>query len=244
MQLRPQLTLWGDFVNDPGTMLAEELEGGRHPIIAVKDCRVGDFNGKTLSTLNSSTVQVDPDIPEAGHLRGWCVSLPFSACSAVAVSDNSSTVQVDPNIPEAGHLRGWCVFSAVSALVLGFCLSLFPSGAVTLEMVNLDNYRCLPGHVICLFPWPACSPTSNRYAEHIRPAASVSQLLTGLVVFAPGTTMAARTRLPLRSLTRTAAVAAAASTAAAPLAPSRTRGWAQAGHPHGSWCACLPFPSC
>ncbi len=34
--------------------------------------QVSDFNGKTLSTLNSSVVEMDPDVPEAGVLRSWC----------------------------------------------------------------------------------------------------------------------------------------------------------------------------
>lgn len=39
----------------------------------VKDCRIGDYNGKTLSTLNMSTVNIDPDVPQAGTLRTWWV---------------------------------------------------------------------------------------------------------------------------------------------------------------------------
>jgi replication factor A1 len=44
----------------------------QHPVLAVKNARVGDFNGRSLSTLNSSTVLVDPmDRPETGALRTW-----------------------------------------------------------------------------------------------------------------------------------------------------------------------------
>lgn len=64
-----QLTLWGQYCTNPGDRL--EMEVGRHPILAVKGARVGDFNGKNLSTVNSSVVNVDPDIPEAGALRHW-----------------------------------------------------------------------------------------------------------------------------------------------------------------------------
>lgn len=84
-----QLTLWGDFVGDPGAMLEAEVQAGRHPIVAVKDCRVGDFNGKTLSTLNSSTVQVDPDIPAAGQLRAWCESCPSETSGLQADLQNA-----------------------------------------------------------------------------------------------------------------------------------------------------------
>ena len=64
--------MWGNFVMDPGAGLEADVLAGRNPIIAVKNTRVSDFNGKTLSTLNSSSVDVDPDVPEAGQLRAWC----------------------------------------------------------------------------------------------------------------------------------------------------------------------------
>ena len=53
------------------TSVLQMLEQGSHPVLAVKSARVGDFNGKTLSTLNTSLVSLDPDIPEAGMLRNW-----------------------------------------------------------------------------------------------------------------------------------------------------------------------------
>lgn len=31
-----QLTLWGEFVNDPGSMLEQEFTAGKHPIVAVR----------------------------------------------------------------------------------------------------------------------------------------------------------------------------------------------------------------
>jgi replication factor A1 len=52
--------------------IAQLVQGGQHPVVVVKGARVGDYNGKTLSTLGSSTVLVDPvDIPEAGRERQW-----------------------------------------------------------------------------------------------------------------------------------------------------------------------------
>lgn len=67
-----ELTLWGNYVEQPGTQLQQAVQGGYHPILAVKGARVGDFNGKTLSTVASSHVAVDPvDIQEAGQLRSW-----------------------------------------------------------------------------------------------------------------------------------------------------------------------------
>lgn len=33
--------------------------------------QLSDFNGRSLSSFNSSTVTNDPDVPEAGELRAW-----------------------------------------------------------------------------------------------------------------------------------------------------------------------------
>lgn len=52
-------------------MYVQNYKDGKHPILAVKGARVGDFNGRTLSTVSSSNVAIDPDIPEAGTLRHW-----------------------------------------------------------------------------------------------------------------------------------------------------------------------------
>ena len=50
------------------------VEQGGHPVVAIKSARVGDFNGKTLGTISTSLVDVDPDVPEAGILRNWWVT--------------------------------------------------------------------------------------------------------------------------------------------------------------------------
>lgn len=58
------LTLWGQQ--------AEDFLIGDCPIIAVKGARMNEFGGgRSVSVLNSSTMQINPDIPEAHRLRGW-----------------------------------------------------------------------------------------------------------------------------------------------------------------------------
>lgn len=52
------LTIWGTE--------AEEFNAQDNSVIAIKGARIGEFNnGKNLSTLSSSLIQLDPDIPEA-----------------------------------------------------------------------------------------------------------------------------------------------------------------------------------
>lgn len=56
-------TLWGEE--------AEKFDGSGQPVVAIKGARLSDFGGRSLSALFSSTVMVNPDIPEAFRLRGW-----------------------------------------------------------------------------------------------------------------------------------------------------------------------------
>ena len=56
-------TLWGAE--------AEGFNPSNFPVVAIKGARVSDFGGRSLSTLMSSLLMVDPDIPEAHQLRGW-----------------------------------------------------------------------------------------------------------------------------------------------------------------------------
>lgn len=60
-----RLTLWGKQ--------AESFDGNDQPVIAFKGVKVGDFGGRSLSMFSSATMAVNPDIPEAHSLRGWCV---------------------------------------------------------------------------------------------------------------------------------------------------------------------------
>ncbi|PIL24266.1 replication protein A [Ganoderma sinense ZZ0214-1] len=63
-----RLTLWGKQ--------AEQYDSTDQPVIAFKGAKVGDFQGRSLSMMSSSTMHVDPDIPEAHALRGWYDAAP------------------------------------------------------------------------------------------------------------------------------------------------------------------------
>ncbi|KAH9245587.1 hypothetical protein BASA81_016923 [Batrachochytrium salamandrivorans] len=58
-----RLTLWGSQ--------AESFEHADHPVIGIKNVRVGDFGGRTLSVSMSSTMTLNPSIQDAFRLRGW-----------------------------------------------------------------------------------------------------------------------------------------------------------------------------
>ncbi|KAK7038078.1 replication protein A subunit [Favolaschia claudopus] len=57
-----RMTLWGkqaENFSSPGS------------VIAFKSVKVGDYGGRSLSFFSSSTMSINPDIPDAHVLRGW-----------------------------------------------------------------------------------------------------------------------------------------------------------------------------
>ncbi|KAK9052769.1 hypothetical protein SSX86_029399 [Deinandra increscens subsp. villosa] len=66
-----EVTLWGNFCNKEGEILQSMCDTGKFPVMAIKSARVGEFNGKTLGTISTSQLCIDPDFPEAHELRTW-----------------------------------------------------------------------------------------------------------------------------------------------------------------------------
>lgn len=67
-----RLTLWGKTAETYGTPAGQPgCSPDEKPVIAFKGVSVGDFGGRSLSMFSSSTMHVNPDIPEAHGVRGW-----------------------------------------------------------------------------------------------------------------------------------------------------------------------------
>lgn len=67
-----RLTLWGRQAENFTAAGGFNEDGSpQQPVIAFKAVRVGDFGGRSLSMVSSSSMMVEPDIPEAHSLRGW-----------------------------------------------------------------------------------------------------------------------------------------------------------------------------
>nr|XP_015830587.2 replication protein A 70 kDa DNA-binding subunit isoform X1 [Nothobranchius furzeri] len=65
------VTLWGEE--------AEKFDASGSPVVAIKKARLSDFRGKSLSASFSSTIMVNPDIPQAFCLRA-CFSPDLHGC--------------------------------------------------------------------------------------------------------------------------------------------------------------------
>jgi replication factor A1 len=66
-----ELTLWTPFSARPGAELEAAVLRGENPVLACKALRVSDFGGKSLGTVSSSALDLNPDIAQAAALRGW-----------------------------------------------------------------------------------------------------------------------------------------------------------------------------
>lgn len=72
------LTLWGTQ--------AEEFDGSTNPVLAVKNGRINEYGGgKSVSLLQSSVLQINPDTTQAHKLRGW-----FDSVGATQEQENIS----------------------------------------------------------------------------------------------------------------------------------------------------------
>jgi replication factor A1 len=60
-----RLTLWGKEAEEFGD------RPGYHPVLALKEARVSDYSGRTLSTTIGGRLLINPDISEAHAARGW-----------------------------------------------------------------------------------------------------------------------------------------------------------------------------
>ena len=66
-----ELTMWAPHAIDVGGKLEAMVNGGEHPVLAVKNGRVGEFQGKNIGTVSSTNIDVNPDLTEAAKLRHW-----------------------------------------------------------------------------------------------------------------------------------------------------------------------------
>ncbi|KAG6899413.1 hypothetical protein C0993_010450 [Termitomyces sp. T159_Od127] len=84
-----RLTLWGKQ--------AEQFNDGEEsPVIAFKGVKVGDFGGRSLSMISTSTMAINPDLEECFQLRGW-----YDSTGA------GQSFQVQSNMGGGGATRGF-----------------------------------------------------------------------------------------------------------------------------------------
>ena len=78
-----KITLWGEVAE------GFKVEASSAPVVAFKGVRITEFNGKSLSTLSSTSIAINPDIHEAYELRGWWEAQGFSLAATSCISLSS-----------------------------------------------------------------------------------------------------------------------------------------------------------
>ena len=74
------LTLWNAHARE------DEAQWQNYPVLAIKKVKVSDFNGVSLSTLSSSQIMCQPDVPEAEAMHAWWHSSGAQAAPARSIT--------------------------------------------------------------------------------------------------------------------------------------------------------------
>ncbi|KAG2491292.1 hypothetical protein HYH03_010298 [Edaphochlamys debaryana] len=145
-----ELTLWGPLVNNPGDTIEQMVRGGARPVLVAKAVRVGDFNGKSLSTVGASVLRLDPmDLQEVQRLRQWY--------------DAGGRTQVVAALTGAGGGGGGrsdrrCTFQAIKDERLGTGPKPdWTTVSAVVDMVKTDDSKGGPSAVV----YPACPHDFN-----------------------------------------------------------------------------------
>lgn len=124
------LSLWGTE--------AENFDGSNNPVLAIKSARIGEFNGgKNLSTMMSSVMQIDPDIPQAHKLRGWY--------NSIGMSEQAKSLSV--NNAGGGSMTGaWLTFGEAKDMGVSNNQAEDFIAKVTVNMIRTENlvYKSCP----------------------------------------------------------------------------------------------------
>ncbi|XP_014827839.1 PREDICTED: replication protein A 70 kDa DNA-binding subunit-like isoform X2 [Poecilia mexicana] len=142
------VTLWGEE--------AEKFDDSGQPVVAIKGARLSDFRGISLTALFSSTITVNPDLPEAFRLRAWydregyavdSQSLTETVSVGVGSKMNWKTLS-DVKNENMGHGEKADYFSCVATIVYmrkENCLyQACPSSDCNKKVIDQQNgfYRC------------------------------------------------------------------------------------------------------
>ncbi|CAM0958420.1 unnamed protein product [Alopecurus aequalis] len=91
-----EITLWGDFCNAEGQQLQSLCDSGANPVLALRSGLVGDFNGRSVGTISSTLLKVNPDFSDAVRLRQWYITEgENAACTSLSVGGMSSMGRTD-----------------------------------------------------------------------------------------------------------------------------------------------------
>ncbi|KAH7432356.1 hypothetical protein KP509_07G018700 [Ceratopteris richardii] len=66
-----EVTMWGSFCNNEGQQLQDLCDSGQFPVMALKAGRISDFSGKSVGTISSSQILINPNLQESFEVKEW-----------------------------------------------------------------------------------------------------------------------------------------------------------------------------
>ncbi|KAF8725642.1 hypothetical protein HU200_020184 [Digitaria exilis] len=142
-----EIVFWGKFCDAEGHQLQLLSDSGSNPVLAVKGGRISDFSGRSVVTISSTRLKVNPDLPVAEGLKQWYMAggktAPCVSLSQDTSSDNSIYVQKtisqikDENLGQSDKPD----FITVRAVILNVLTDKFCYPACTLELNGIRCYR-------------------------------------------------------------------------------------------------------
>ncbi|KAL6619660.1 hypothetical protein ACP70R_034799 [Stipagrostis hirtigluma subsp. patula] len=90
-----EITLWGEFSDAEGQQLQSLCDVDSNPVLTLKGGRISDFRGRSVCTISSTRLKINPDFPEAEGLRQWYVTEGKTA-ACISLSQESSSMRRTP----------------------------------------------------------------------------------------------------------------------------------------------------
>ena len=75
------VTLCSHHCHTKGSHVASLYSSDPPPVLAIKGVRLTDYNGKTIESVPSSTILINPDIEETHRLQKWYTDHGFHTAS-------------------------------------------------------------------------------------------------------------------------------------------------------------------
>ncbi|XP_066318455.1 replication protein A 70 kDa DNA-binding subunit C-like isoform X2 [Miscanthus floridulus] len=89
------VTFWGNFCDVEGQQLQLQCDSSFNPILALIGARISDFSGRSVSTIGSTQLKINPDFPDAERLRQWYVTEGMATACLSLSRQQFNSVQAD-----------------------------------------------------------------------------------------------------------------------------------------------------
>ncbi|KAL6624800.1 hypothetical protein ACP70R_032121 [Stipagrostis hirtigluma subsp. patula] len=99
-----EIILWGKFCDAEGQQLKLQCDSGLNPILALKSGCVSHFIGRSVGTIGSTQLKLNPEFPEAERLQQWYLTEGKTA-SSVSLSQVSSRMRSNSALKTIAQIR-------------------------------------------------------------------------------------------------------------------------------------------